>query len=123
MEKSGSSEAMGSWRMVALRRPRISRIWGGGLASRSAPPTSPPPPLHQGLALLGHHQPPRGLRRWNADAQEAERGLDDDGDAHLQAEEHHDRVHDVGNEMSSDDPELADAVDLRQLHEVPLPKR
>src|SRR5712691_7088599 len=80
----------------------------------------PPSPFHQRLALLGHHQTPGGLRRRHPHAQEAQRRLDDHGHPELQAKDHHHRVHDIGNDMPPDDAELTDAVDLRQLHKVPL---
>ena len=49
MEKSGSSEAMGSWRMVAIRLPRIARISAGLFASKSSPSSSMRPPTMRAL--------------------------------------------------------------------------
>src|SRR6266446_8998413 len=83
----------------------------------------PPSALHQRLSLLGHHETPRRLRRRDADAQEAQRRLDDHGDADLEAEEHHYGVHHVREQVSPHDRELTDAVDLRELHEIALTER
>src|SRR2546427_5531870 len=83
----------------------------------------PPPPFHQRLPLLRHHEPPRRLRGRDADAQEAQRCLDDHRHPDLKAEEHHDGVHHVRDQMPPDDRELADAVDLRELDEIALAER
>src|SRR5262245_18542713 len=83
----------------------------------------PPPPFHQGFALLGHHEAPRRLRRWDPEAEKAQRRLDDHGHADLEAEEHHHGVQHVGDQVPPDDRQLADPVDLRELDEVALAER
>src|SRR5207245_3538388 len=80
----------------------------------------PPPSFHQTLTLLGHHEPPGRLWWRDSHTQEAERRLDDHGNSHLQAEDHHHGVDDVGHNVPENDPELTHSVDLRELHEVPL---
>src|SRR5262245_14797476 len=61
----------------------------------------PPPTFHQGLPLLGHHEPPRWLGRRDSEAQEAQGSLDDHGADDLKAEEHNPGVAQVWYQVRS----------------------
>src|SRR5712692_11230395 len=61
-----------------------------------------PPGAVEHVPTLGDQVPPRGFRRGNSGAKEAEGGLHLNGPADLQGSQYHDAVEDVGKEVLHD---------------------
>src|SRR5260370_1034923 len=68
-----------------------------------------------------HHDPPFGGRRTHAQADEGEAGGGENGGTHGQRPLHHHDRHDVRQNLSEQDADLALAVAPRRLHEARLP--
>src|SRR5713101_4580948 len=83
----------------------------------------PPVAGHEPLLPVGQHEPPRGLGRRHADAQERQRRLGDDDDAEHEGPEHDGGVHHVGEDVASHDRLLRASRHDGQAHEVALPQR
>src|SRR5439155_18896139 len=68
-----------------------------------------------GAIRLGKHRPPRQVRRLDAEAEERERRLGDDRQAHDERRVHRDRPDSVGEEVPHDDPEARRTRGTRRL--------
>src|ERR1035437_8529872 len=82
-----------------------------------------PPGVGDVAARVGEHQPPGDVGVLNAEAKEAERGLEDDNLTDLQRGEYQQRVEDVGQQVAAEDGQRAAAGDAGQGDIVALLER
>src|SRR5260370_17369905 len=83
-----------------------------------------PPGDVEEVAALGEHAPPRGRRRLDAEAEEADRRLRDDERGELEARDDDDGRRDVGQDVAEQDPRPARPERRPGPHAAPpLPPR
>ena len=85
--------------------------------------TESPPGRDDEVAALGDHDAPRGVRRRDARAEEAERRLQQDDVSHLERREDDDGVEDVREDVAEDDAQVRGPRDAGARDEVHLLER
>src|SRR5437660_2726033 len=80
-----------------------------------------PPRGHEELARLGHHRPPLGIRRLNAQPEEPERRAGQDVQHHGRHGEDQRRAHHIRKQVADDDPSVAIAERSGRLDVFQLP--